>query len=131
MKRFIYFAIIALFAMTGCQKEATLSDLLCGEWRGSELSVDAGIYIDFNADGSFEMFQKMGGEGFELKNGSWSMAGTTLSGKYKDGETWSSAYTISISGDVLTMTSQAEGGEVNKYVKTTIPAAVREAAYAY
>jgi hypothetical protein len=117
--------------MTGCQKEVTLSDLLCGEWRGSELSVDAGIYIDFNADGSFEIFQKMNGDSFELKSGSWSMAGSTLSGKYKDGEAWSSSYTISISANVLTMTSQAEGGEVNKYMKTTIPAAVKEAAYAY
>ena len=117
--------------MTGCHKEATLGELLCGEWRGAELSVDAGIYIDFNADGTFEMFQKMAGDNFELKSGSYSVAGTTLSGKYKDGEAWSSAYTITISGDTLTMVSQAEGGEVNKYVKATIPAAVKEAAYAY
>ena len=131
MKRLIYFAVIALFAVTGCQKEATIGELLCGEWRGAELSIDAGIYIDFNADGTFEMFQKMEGDNFELKSGSYSVAGTTLSGKYKDGEAWSSAYTISISGGVLTMVSQAEGGEVNKYVKATIPAAVKEAAYAH
>ena len=131
MKRLIYFAIIALVAVTGCQKEASLGELLCGEWRGSELSVDAGIYIDFNADGSFEMFQKMDKDGFECKSGSYSLTGTTLSGKYNNGEAWSCSYTISISGGVLTMVSQAEGGEVNKYVKTTIPAAVKEAAYAY
>ena len=131
MKRLIYFAIITLFAVTGCQKEASLGELLCGEWRGSELSVDAAVYIDFNADGTFDMFQKMEGDNFELKSGSYSIAGATLSGKYKDGEAWSSSYTVSISENVLTMVSQAEGGEVNRYVKTTIPAAVKEAAYAY
>ena len=96
MKRIIFIAILGLLAFTGCKKEPFLAELLCGEWRGSELSVDAGIYIRFAADGTFELYQKMGTEGFELRRGNWALAGDILSGTYNDGEPWAASYKASV-----------------------------------
>ena len=123
MKRIIYIAIVALTAFVGCQKENKpgLADLICGEWRGSELSVEAGIYLNFTSDGTFELYQKLEGDDFELKKGSWSLSGDIISGKYSDGEPWATSYKVSVNGDVMTMVSQDGSAETNVYEKCEIP----------
>lgn len=125
MKRIIFIAILGLLAFTGCKKEPSLAELLCGEWRGSELSVDAGIYIRFAADGTFELYQKMGTEGFELRRGNWALAGDILSGTYNDGEPWAASYKASVNDDKLTLVSQKEGAETGVYSRCTIPGGIK------
>ncbi len=126
MKRILYIAIFGLAVLTGCQKEPTLADMLCSEWRGSDLSVDAGIYMKFSSDGTFELYQKMGTGPFELRRGRWTLSGNILSGVYNDSEPWGSSYEISVKGKVLTLVAQDEGGEVNVYQKVTIPKVIKE-----
>ena len=68
MKKLLYITLLALVTAIGCkpqEKPLTLEQKLCNEWRGSELSVDAAIYISFLADRTFELYQKMEDE-FEL-----------------------------------------------------------------
>ena len=127
MKRLIHIAIFALMAITGCKKESepTLAQKLQTEWRGSEVSVDAAIYIKFLADGKFELYQKMVGEGFELRRGTWTLNEDILSGIYNDGETWAAEYQISINNGELTMISKAEGNETNVYTQCAIPQEVK------
>ena len=124
MKRIIYIAIFALVALTGCQKEnskvPTLKQMIVGEWRGSEISVDAAIYLSIKADGTFELYQKMTSDDFELRRGTWSLEGDILSGTYNDGEPWAASYKVS-ADSVLTMVSQAEGAETSVYIRCAIP----------
>jgi len=126
MKKIILIILLVLAGLTGCKKEASLSEQLCGEWRGSELSADAGIYIDFNSDGTFELYQKLTDEGFELRRGTWKIAGNVLSGSYNDGEPWACQYKVTVSGGALTLVAQSEGSETNVYAKTEIPAYIKE-----
>ena len=126
MKRILYIAILALVALTGCKKEETLAQKLSGEWRGSDLTVEAGIYISFAGDGTFELYQKLETEDFEFKKGTWSVAGDIISGVYDDGENWAAAYKITLEKDVLTLTAQNESAEVNTYTRCEIPAYIKE-----
>lgn len=128
MKRLIYIAIFALAALSGCDKEAskvpTLEQRILGEWRGSEISVDAAIYISIKADGTFELYQKMATEVFELRRGTWTLTGDTLSGAYNDGEPWAASYTVS-ADSVLTLVSLSEGSETSIYIPCSIPEEVK------
>lgn len=129
MKKIIYVIMLALLTIAGCKKEEpvlTLSQKLCAEWRGSELSIDAAIYMKFASDGTFELYQKMSSEEFELRCGTWTLTGDILSGKYNDQEAWSTSYKISVENDRLTMVSQDEGSETNIYVRSEIPGYIKE-----
>lgn len=128
MKRLLFIAIFALVAFVGCQKEnskePTLKEKIRGEWRGSEISVDAAIYLDINADGTFELYQKMTSDEFELRRGTWTLEGDILSGTYNDGEPWAASYKVS-AGSTLTLVSQAEGMETSVYIPCAIPIEVK------
>ena len=115
-------------ALTGCKKEdqPTLKDKICGEWRGVELTADAGIYISFSSNGTFELYQKLDSEGFELRRGHWSLDGDVISGTYNDQEAWATSYKVSVVGESLTLVAQDGTEETNVYVKTTIPDGVKE-----
>lgn len=121
--------MLTLLTIAGCKKEEpvlTLSQKLCAEWRGNELSIDAAIYMKFASDGTFELYQKMSSEEFELRRGTWTLTGDILSGKYNDQEAWSTSYKISVENDRLTMVSQDEGSETNIYVRSEIPGYIKE-----
>ena len=129
MKRIIHITIIALLALTGCKKaetELSLQQKLETEWRGSEISADAAIYISFAADGTFELYQKLESDTFELRRGKWTLDGDILSGRYNDGETWASSYKVAVENDKLVMISQNEGGESGTYKRCQIPDVIKE-----
>jgi hypothetical protein len=128
MKRLLYIFTIAVLAWTGCKKEnqPTLKDKICGEWRGVELSADAGIYINFISNRTFELYQKLDSDCFELLKGHWSLDGDILSGTYNDQEPWATSYKVSVAGETLTMVAQDGTDETNVYAKTTIPDGVKE-----
>lgn len=128
MRKLLYIFTIAVLALTGCKKESqpTLKDQICGEWRGAELTADAGIYINIISNGTFELYQKLEGDRFELRKGQWNLDGDVLSGIYNDQEPWAAAYKVSVVGNTLTMVAQDGTGETNVYVKTDIPDGVKE-----
>ena len=129
MKKILYVIMLALLVVAGCKKDKpvlTLSQKLCAEWRGCELSIDAAVYMKFASDGTFELYQKMSSEEFELRRGTWELDGDILSGNYNDEEVWSTSYKVSDENDRLTMVSLADGGETNIYTKTGIPAYIKE-----
>lgn len=132
MKKVLYITMFALAAFVGCEKinpPVTLEQMLRTQWRGSETSVDAAIYMDFMADHTFELYQKLDTDMFELRKGTWTLEGDILSGTYDDGQPWASSYKISIEGTgpiILTMISLNEGGETNEYQACRIPEGIRE-----
>jgi hypothetical protein len=126
MRKYIYILAAAFIALTGCEKDPEHNCVVCGQWRGDALSAEVGIYIDFLCDGTFELYQKMDNNAFELRRGKWNLEGEILSGAYNDGETWSTSYKTTVSGEVLTLVAQDEGSETNSYKKCEIPAGVKE-----
>lgn len=93
--------------------EMTLEEKLVGDWHCTATSADAEIYVTFTADKTFALYQLVGEGSYRLYNGTWSLDGTTLSGKYNDGTEWGSAYEVtSDSDDSMKLTA---GDVVEKY----------------
>lgn len=128
MKRIAYI-IIAALAVISCGKNEdtqTLEQSLCNEWHSTSLTIQADIYLDFNSDKTFEMFQQIGQGAYRLYRGTWKLDGDVLSGKYNDGESWAAKYKISVSGNVLKMLAENCDAEESEFASATIPAKVRE-----
>ena len=131
MKRILYITIIALAAFVGCKKDnpaPTLSQMLQTQWRANNTSTEGAIYINFLSDKTFELYQNLDSERFELRRGKWTLDGDILSGEYNDGQQWNASYKITIveSTSTLTMVSQNEGGETNIYTECVIPDGIKE-----
>ena len=111
----------------GKQPELTLEQKLCTEWHSTTLSLGgADIYLSFEENNTFELYQKIVEGAYRLYRGTWNLEEDLLTGKYNDGEDWAAAYQISIDGKTLTMTSQNDASEVSVYEKKEISATVKE-----
>ena len=92
MKKFIYIFVALLLVVTpGCKKngsEATTATKLVGQWHciAEELNVaeDIDVYVEFMADKSFNLYQKIGQGRHRHFTGTWSVSGDVLSGLYAD-----------------------------------------------
>lgn len=121
----------ALLMLAGCgekngedDKKST-AELLCGEWHSTTLTVSGDVYLDFNEDKTFEMYQKIGDGAYRLYRGTWNVENDILSGKYNDGENWAASYDVAIEGKNLTLTSRNDAAEVTKYSSCTVPEEVK------
>ena len=102
MKRtaLIFAAALVVFGLAGCNKNNPddLAAKIVGQWElvGAEFptkSVTVGdevltVYVDFQAGGVFTLYQQLGEGRFEVFDGSWSLAGDLLSGRYSDNSAW-------------------------------------------
>ncbi len=129
MKRIIYIisAVLLLASCGGKNGEDTknLAEMILGEWQSTTLSVSGDIYLDFNEDKTFEMYQKIGEGAYRLYRGKWSIEDSILTGKYNDGENWAASYDVAIEGKHLALTSKNDAAEISKYTSCTIPEEVR------
>lgn len=135
MKKFIYIFVALLLVVTpGCKKngsEATTATKLVGQWHciAEELNVaeDIDVYVEFMADKSFNLYQKIGQGRHRHFTGTWSVSGDVLSGLYADGSEWGSSYAVEFSGmDVMKLTAKNGSKEVMTYTRETIPAEILE-----
>lgn len=134
MKKII-FMICTVLLIAGCgnkEEKKNLDELLIGEWHSTSLPISdaytyAGeVYIGFNADKTFDLYQKIGEGAFRLYRGSWNIDGDVLAGKYNDGEEWGTRYQISIDGKTLTMKYSIHDSEVTSvYTSAVIPSEVK------
>lgn len=130
MKRIFYIVVLTLAAITSCQKNdgpKTLNDLLCNEWKLTS-PMEANVYLAFAADGTFEEYQRLDNGHFELRRGSWSLAGNVISGRYNDNKEWSSSYTASVTGNTLLLVSKGDDGIEYQYKACQIPDIIRQTA---
>ena len=130
MKRFIYMIIAAAAITVSCNKEVPQIDYrttLTGEWHGTVQSYDADIYLSFNEDGSFDLYQRIGEGRHEHFTGTWKIDGKVLSGTYSNGDGWGSSYELTfVTEDAFTTTALNGSGETVSYTREAIPSEVME-----
>lgn len=139
MKKYI-FIILCCLTVFSCKKnkgdEPESASSIIGEWILSSYETKAvtigtesiDIYIQFDSKGFF-LYQKLGSGRYKLFTGTYSLTGTTLSGKYSDGKAWGSSYSVSIKDKNLILISQPNGSEVHTFISTTIPESVKNNIY--
>lgn len=133
MRKFLLAILLVPFLLTSCCKDKTLN--ITGEW--SLISVETravtiggeqvDVYIAFNADKSFQIYQMLGTGRYRLYTGTWSLLDGVLSGKYSDGTPWGASYDVELesSDTILKLTSKSAVAEVDTYKKTPIPDSVK------
>ena len=139
MKRIlILLAVAASVCAVSCKKQpkAPATPAIVGEWQLSGIESKAveyagkeiDVYLSFASDGSFELYQNLAGGRFIRYTGSWELDGSSLSGTYSNKKAWGSTYTVNVSGDSMTLTSDVSG-EVDTYTRKEIPSEVKEGSY--
>ena len=139
----IFVAILALFAIVACNPNNggntggggntndTWSDSgsHVGEWALTEWNdsknLPFGVYLRLNEDNTFDLYQHTYNVVWIHYTGTFSLNGSTLSGVYSDGESWTTDYTIKYNKIAdpkqISLTST---DNVGIYTATTIPDAV-------
>jgi len=107
MKKFIFRMLLALgviAAFSGCKEKDDPQHRIVGEWFFSdeESGQDIEIYISFNLDRTFDLYQKIG-EGYpRYLKGTYYVDRNLLSGEYFDGTPWASDYELTfVNGDMM------------------------------
>ena len=129
MKKFIstlIFATVVALGLVSCSKTDPNLEKISGEWywQGTENGIALEVYLAFNTDGVFDLFQKLGDGAFRHYTGTFSYDGENLKGVYSDKTLWAYDYVATVSGDSLTM--KYVGADVSiTYFRKTIPFTVR------
>ena len=126
--------LLLLLGAVACKKDKNPGSGIFGEWMlvsypgsDSDGAAKIDVYLNFRDDGSFELFQKIGGGHYSSLTGTFSFDGGILSGSYSNGSPWGGTYDVIISDDSMVMTDRdvIAPGEY-AYTKTSIPDAVRK-----
>ena len=131
MKSFKIFslAMLMLLALTGCgEKEGGKGVKVAGEWQlvqWNDATPEFKVYIDFNADGTFEMYQQVWSFDYELYTGKYVITGDVMTGTYADGSNWACGYKVNVVDGQLTMYSQEDQSVTSLYEKCTIPEEIK------
>ena len=128
MKRILYIAALIMITLTGCNKNNDKEQIpaICGQWKSVELSSDISIFLSFDKDGTFQMYQHVKDSGYELYNGQWNINSDILSGKYNDDEEWAYTYEFHVADGFLTL-KPIEGDEFeNVFISYQIPDVIKE-----
>lgn len=132
MKKLILYVatIFALTCAVSCKKDDKKVDYkssIVGEWHCSPEAFDADVYVAFNAEGGFDLYQQIGEGRHRHYTGTYSIEGNTLSGTYTDGNPWGSTYSMEfVSDKEMKLTALNGSNEVMSYFKEDIPAEVRD-----
>lgn len=118
-----------LVALTGCgEKEGGKGVKVAGEWQlvqWNDATPEFKVYIDFNADGTFEMYQQVWSFDYELYTGKYVVTGDVMTGTYADGSNWACGYKVNVVDGQLTMYSQEDQSVTSLYEKCTIPEKIK------
>lgn len=131
MKSFKIFslAMLMLLALVGCgEKEGGKGVKVAGEWQlvqWNDATPEFKVYIDFNADGTFEMYQQVWSFDYELYTGKYVVTGDVMTGTYADGSNWACGYKVNVVDGQLTMYSQEDQSVTSLYEKCTIPEEIK------
>ena len=131
MRKVLYIlAALMLITAVGCKKEEKKIDYkarLAGEWHCTPAEIDADIYVTFDAEGSFDLYQQIGEGRHRHYTGTWSSEESTLSGTYSDGSAWGSTYRMEFPDEnTMKLTALNGSEEVMTYVREAVPAEVKE-----
>ena len=132
--RILAVALAAALAIACGKKDKSIS--IDGEWElvnvefatrsavvGSETVT---VYMSFDRNGTFAMYQQLGEGRFRQFAGTWSLSGDIVPGQYSDGKSWGTSYRVSRDGDTLLMVSSPDETDSYTYRKCTIPESVKK-----
>jgi hypothetical protein len=121
--------MVMLLALVGCESNKGNKGLnVAGEWQlvqWNEATPEFNVYIDFNADGTFEMYQQVWSFDYELYIGKYVITGDVMTGTYADGSNWACGYKVNVVDGQLTMYSQEDQSVTSLYEKCTIPEEIK------
>ena len=129
-------AMVLLLALTGCgdkERGKTDNGFVAGEWQlaqWNDATPEFNVYIDFNSDGTFEMYQQVWSFDYELYKGNYVVTGDVMTGTYADGSNWACGYRVKVVDGQLYMYSQEDKSVTSVYEKCTIPAEIKAEASA-
>lgn len=113
-----------------------LASAIVGEWHLNSFDGAQAeyfdVYLEFKADGSFDMYQRLYTLTYEYYAGTYDISGDIITGTYDDGKIWLSGYKAEVSADgkTLTMHSQEDVSLTSVYTAETIPEEVKAEAEA-
>ena len=119
-------ALSVLAAAVSCGEKdngPAVSEKIVAEWHllgVSGMTSVPQVYVNFSQDLSFELYQKIGEGRYRKYDGTYSVTGALVSGKYSDGEKWGSDYQASFDGEKLLLTAQNGSEEVCTYEKKAL-----------
>ena len=126
--------MVMLLALVGCESNKGNKGLnVAGEWQlvqWNEATPEFNVYIDFNADGTFEMYQQVWSFDYEFYTGKYTINGDVMTGTYADGSNWACGYKVNVVDGQLTMYSQEDQSIASLYEKCTIPEEIKAEASA-
>ncbi len=132
MKKIIVLIAAALIMFVACSKNNDNVNVE-GSWHLTESSVLSNevvdIWVSFSENKTFKLYQKSSDEDrYASYDGTYSVNGNKLTGKYSDGTSWGGIYSAELSenGNTLTLTA---GKEISTYTKTEIPSSVSSSTY--
>ena len=147
MKRIINICLSAVLLAglaVSCEKAPKVEEGIVAEWQlmemtGYEAASLPSVYIEFKADRTFDLYQKVGDVmRYKKYDGTYTVSGSILKGEYSDGEDWGSDYRASFEadGEVLVLTAVtlddagnvASEGEVCRYTKASLGQTEKDAA---
>ncbi len=136
VNKYIYLAglLLALFMPVSCSKEK-MPDIT-GDWKLDDISTvtkgntyGINVYLTFESDGTFCLWQQLQEGLYECYQGEWSNREDVIYGTYDDGNPWGcGSYKAAIKKGALKLTAQNDTKEVTTYVRTTIPDEVKASA---
>lgn len=134
MKKILYWLMLTaavVMTFTGCEEKDEVVRRIVGEWlyTDEESGQDIEIYISFDVDDTFELFQKIGEGAHRYRTGTYNVDMDYVTGMYSDGTPWASDYILFFADDEMVMKSAHSQGYYAVYRKVRIPAEVREYCY--
>ena len=132
--RIILFAVLAMIvAACGGKNDEKKGLDISGQWELIDIETKAAqigeaeiqVYIEFNKDNTFNLWQMIGAGRFEKMTGTWTLNQNLLTGKYSDGKAWGANYEVGIESGNLVMTEMKTGKETCIYRKCTIPSDIQ------
>ncbi|MBQ0080730.1 MAG: lipocalin family protein [Alistipes sp.] len=104
-----FFATLMLLCAMACGGGSDTPQIpINGDWQLKSMNnmpfVAGDVYITFNSNATFELYQKIGTSDFEHFSGTYQLSATKILGKYTDGTSWLCDYSYTIHNDTLTLT---------------------------
>lgn len=121
----------AVLFLSACNKKDEVMRNIVGEWlyADEESGQEIEVYLSFDVDDTFEMYQRIGAGAHRLRTGTYHVDRNYVTGVYSDGTPWASDYILFFADDQMIMRSVQSEGYYAVYKKARIPAEVREHCY--
>ncbi len=136
---FMAVLVAAFVSAVSCTKSTKSNENMVyaaieGEWHmtswSGEMSESIDVYVEFNADRTFVLYQKLKKQYFVKYAGQYSIVDNVLTGLYDDNTPLNSSYNVDLNSDNtrLTLSSREHPDDITIFAKEPIPSTVVDGA---